>query len=61
MGVCRTWDLTYDEDVDAAAVGAYVQEAVRRYPDYKANAQEVLAAARAGRTGQPARSSSRRS
>ena len=45
--VLKTWDFGFDADVDPAAVGAYVKEAVARYGDYKANAQEVLEASRA--------------
>ncbi len=45
--VLKTWDFAFDEVVDRAAVGAYVREAVERYPDYKANAREVLEASRA--------------
>ena len=51
--VLKTWDFAFGDDVDPAAVGAYVTEAVARYPEYKANAGEVLdasrAAARAGK------------
>lgn len=52
--VLMTWDFPFDEEVDAAAVGAYVAEAVRRNPEYLANREEILdkgraAAAKAGR------------
>lgn len=51
--VLKTWDFTFADVVDPAAVGAYVAEAVARNGEYKANRQEVLdasrAAARAGR------------
>jgi hypothetical protein len=49
--VLKTWDLGFDDVVDLAAVGAYVTEAVRRYGEYKANAQEVLDASRAAAGG----------
>ncbi len=45
--VLMTWDFGLDEVVDPAGVGAYVSEAVARYDEYKANQDEVLAAARA--------------
>lgn len=45
--VLETWDLGWDTDVDAAAVGAYVREAVAGYPRYKADAPAVEAAAKA--------------
>jgi hypothetical protein len=48
--VLKTWDFAFDEVVDRAAVGAYVREAVARYPDYKANAREVLEASRSAAT-----------
>jgi hypothetical protein len=53
--VLKTWDFGFGDQVDPAAVGAYVREAVGRYGQYKANAAEVLAAsrtaARPGRRG----------
>jgi hypothetical protein len=45
--VLKTWDFAFDDAVDAAAVGAYVTEAVARYDDYKANSAAVLEASRA--------------
>ena len=45
--VLKTWDFGFDDEVDAAAVGAYVKEALRKYGEYKANAREVLEASRA--------------
>ncbi|MEX0625896.1 MAG: DUF1801 domain-containing protein [Chloroflexota bacterium] len=52
--VLMTWDIGFDEDLDAAAVAAYVAEAVKRNPDYIADRENVLdmarqAAAKAGR------------
>ena len=44
--VLKTWDFALGDAIDPAAVGAYVQEAVARYPEYKANATAVLSAAR---------------
>ena len=44
--VLKTWDFALDDVVNAAAVGAYVAEAVARYDDYKANSRKVLAASR---------------
>lgn len=43
----KTWDFRRGDDIDPAAVGAYVREAVGRYADYRANAREVTEAARA--------------
>ena len=56
--VLMTWDIGFDEEVDEAAVGAYVAEAVRRYPEYKANRDAVQARAyasaeKAGRRPKP--------
>jgi hypothetical protein len=53
--VLMTWDFTFDDVIDPAAIGAYVAEAVARYPDSKANAPEVLEASRAAAkaVGQP--------
>jgi len=45
--VLKTWDFAFGDVVDPAAVGAYVTEAVARYPEYKANTGEVLDASRA--------------
>ena len=55
--VLMTWDIGFDEEVDAA-VGAYVAEAVRRNPEYLADREGVLArsrvaAAKAGRRPKP--------
>jgi hypothetical protein len=52
--VLMTWDIGFDENVDTAAVAAYVAEAVRRNPDYLADREGILdrsrqAAAKAGR------------
>ena len=44
--VLKSWDFGFDAAVDAAGVGAYVREAVRRHPEYKADAPRILAAAR---------------
>ena len=43
--VLMSWDFAFDEAVEAAAVGPYVAEAVRRYPEYNANRQAVQDAA----------------
>jgi hypothetical protein len=45
--VLMTWDIGYDDALDLAGIGAYVQQAVGRYPQYKATHAEVLARARA--------------
>lgn len=45
--VLMTWDFALIDAVDAAAVGAYVAEAVSRHDEYKANAPKILAASRA--------------
>lgn len=45
--VLRTWDLPFGTVIDPVAVGAYVTEAVRTYPHYRANADAILAEARA--------------
>ena len=45
--VLKTWDMAFDDVVDAAAVGAYVSEAVACYDQYRASTQEVLDASRA--------------
>lgn len=39
--VLMSWDFDFEEAVDPAAVGAYVAEAVRLNPEYKANRQTV--------------------
>ena len=43
--VLMSWDFAFDEQVEAAALGPYVAEAVRRNPEYKANRQAVQDAA----------------
>ena len=45
--VLKTWDFGFDDAIDAAAVGAYVAEAVAKYPTYKADAPAILEASRA--------------
>ncbi len=45
--VLKTWDFALDEPIQPLAVAVYVAEAVQRYEDYKANADEVLARSRA--------------
>ena len=45
--VLKTWDLGFQDIVDPATVGAYVTEAVKRYGECRANAEEVLEASRA--------------
>jgi hypothetical protein len=44
--VLMTWDFGTGDAVDPA-VGAYVAEAVARYPEYRANAREIEAASKA--------------
>lgn len=56
--VLMSWDFPFDEEVEAAALGPYVAEAVRRNPEYKANRQAVQDAAyadaeKAGRRPKP--------
>ena len=56
--VLMSWDIGFEDDVDAAAVAAYVAEAVRRNPEYTANRPAVQAAAiaaaeKAGRRPKP--------
>ena len=56
--VLMSWDFPFDEEVDPAALGRYIAEAVRRNPEYKANRQAVQAAAyadaaKAGRRPKP--------
>ncbi|MGH3332339.1 MAG: DUF1801 domain-containing protein [Nocardioidaceae bacterium] len=46
-----TWDFAQDDTIDPTAVGAYVSEAVAKYPDYKTNAREVAEASRASAKG----------
>jgi len=45
--VLMSWDFAFDDEVDAAAVGAYVSEAVRRYDEYASNEDRILANSRA--------------
>jgi len=52
--VLMTWDLPLDAEIDAAAVGAYVSEAVAKNGEYRTNRQAVqdvayAAAEQAGR------------
>ena len=51
--VLKTWDFGFDDVVDPAAVGAYVNEAVTRHAEYRANQREILEASRAA--AKPAR------
>jgi hypothetical protein len=56
--VLMSWDFAFDEEVDGEALAAYVAEAVRRNPEYKANRQAVqdrayAAAEKAGRRPKP--------
>jgi hypothetical protein len=54
--VLMSWDFGFGDPVDAAAVGEYVAEALRRYDEYKANTREVLEASRAAaKVGRPRR------
>lgn len=46
--VLETWDFGIHEEIDEAAVAAYVTEAVERHAEYKARANEILVAGRAG-------------
>jgi len=39
--VLMSWDFEFNEEIDEAAVAAYVAEAVRKNGDYKANRQAV--------------------
>ncbi|HEV8252253.1 MAG TPA: hypothetical protein VGQ66_02630, partial [Candidatus Limnocylindria bacterium] len=43
--VLMSWDFEFDEEIDEAAVSAYVAEAVTKNDDYKANRQAVQDAA----------------
>jgi hypothetical protein len=52
--VLMSWDFAFDKGIDAEGLAAYVAEAVRRNPEYKANRQAVqdkayVAAEKAGR------------
>ena len=56
--VLMSWDFPFEGEVDPAAVGPYIAEAVRRNPEYKANRQAVqdaayADAAKAGRRPKP--------
>ena len=56
--VLMSWDFDFDEEMDAAAVAAYVAEAAAKNGDYKANRQAVqdvayAAAEKAGRRPKP--------
>jgi len=58
--VLMTWDIGFDDEVDAA-VGAYVAEAVRRNPEYLADREGVLAPEpRCRRQGRPTPEAPRR-
>ena len=45
--VLMTWDFGAGDSVDPTGVGAYVAEAVARYPEYRANAREIEAVSKA--------------
>lgn len=56
--VLMSWDFDFDEEIEAAAVAAYVAEAAAKNDDYKANRQAVqdvayAAAEKAGRRSKP--------
>jgi hypothetical protein len=56
--VLMSWDFEFDEEIDIAAVGAYVAEAARRKGEYQADRQAVqdaayVAAEKAGRRPKP--------
>ena len=56
--VLMSWDFDFDEEVDPAAVAAYVAEAAAKNEDYKVNRQAVqdvayAAAEKAGRRPKP--------
>lgn len=56
--VLMSWDIGFDEKVDEGGVAAYVAEAARRNPEYKANragvqARAYAAAEKAGRRPTP--------
>ena len=56
--VLMSWDFDFDEEIEPAAVAAYVAEAAAKNGDYKANRQAVqdvayAAAERAGRRPKP--------
>lgn len=43
----KIWDFAFEDVVDSAPSERMFSEAVARYPDYKANAREVLEASHA--------------
>jgi hypothetical protein len=45
--VLTSWDFKPGAPIDAAGIESYVREAVERYPDYRANAEAILAQAHA--------------
>jgi hypothetical protein len=56
--VLMSWDFAFDEEIEPAAVAAYVAEAAAKNEDYKANRQAVqgvayAAAEKAGRRPKP--------
>jgi hypothetical protein len=56
--VLMSWDFGFEEEIDAEGLSAYVAEAVRRNPEYRANRQAVqdkayAAAEKAGRRPKP--------
>jgi hypothetical protein len=56
--VLMSWDFDFDEEIEPAAVAAYVAEAAAKNEDYKANRQAVqgvayAAAEKAGRRPKP--------
>lgn len=56
--VLMSWDFDFDEEIEAATLGPYIAEAVRKNADYKANRQAVQDAAyadaeKAGRRPKP--------
>ena len=56
--VLMSWDFDFDEEIDIAAVGAYVAEAVSKNQDYQTHRQAVQDAAyavaeKAGRRPKP--------
>lgn len=40
--VLMTWDIAFGDEVDEPGVRGYVREAVARYDEYKAGADEIL-------------------
>ena len=45
--VLMSWDFGFDDEIDAAAFGTYVAEAVRRYAEYTSNPKALQDAAHA--------------